>query len=210
MDVNNSLGNLQDVNSRHVNSVFNKRWDVQLSWAFALTRVWGSFTCLGSFRSLHQFTRSSQIVDTLHLTNTSTNKHLNKKHKSLQNTSHAAARSHWFTRKIHTHHCIDVAPHVLVPPPSTIKLAKLYDSKLCCSPKNICMFYTFALLVYMPIDVYVPPLQRPSLTCLTNTSTTLTLRVISRHSPHNRDQRLLVCVWVSPLCHWSESRHVFE
>ena len=39
MDVNNSLGNLQDVNSRHVNSVFNKRWDVQLSWAFALTRV---------------------------------------------------------------------------------------------------------------------------------------------------------------------------
>ena len=128
MDVNNSLGNLQDVNSRHVNSVFNKRWDVQLSWAFALTRVWGSFTCLGSFRSLHQFTRGRQIVDTLHLANTSrkrqtnTQTETNKKHKNY----FTAEGSHWFTRKwLHTN---DVAPHVLVPPPSTIKLAKLYDS----------------------------------------------------------------------------------
>ena len=136
MDVNNSLGNLQDVNSRHVNSVFNKRWDVQLSWAFALTRVWGSFTCLGSFRSLHQFTHSRQIVDTLHLTNTSrkrqtnTQTETNKKHKNY----FTAEGSHWFTRKwLHTN---DVAPHVLVPPPSTIKLAKLYDSKLCCLPQT--------------------------------------------------------------------------
>ena len=106
MDVNNSLSNLQDVNSRHVNSVFNKRWDVQLSWAFALTRVWGSFTCLGSFRSLHQFTRSRQIVDTLHRANTSrkrqtnTQTETNKKHKNY----FTAERSRWFTRKWLTHH----------------------------------------------------------------------------------------------------------
>ena len=71
------------------------------------------------------------------------------------------------------------------------------------------MFYTFALLVYMPIDVYVPPLQRPPLTCLTNTSTTLTLRVISRHSPHNRDQRLLVCVCESALYATGQSQDIF-
>ena len=71
------------------------------------------------------------------------------------------------------------------------------------------MFYTFALLVYMPIDVYVPPLQRPSLTCLTNTSTTLTVRVISRHSPHNRDQRQLVCVCESALYATGQSQDMF-
>ena len=74
---------------------------------------------------------------------------------------------------------------------------------------NICMFCTFALLVYMPIDVYVPPLQRPSLTCLTNTSTTLNVRVISRHSPHNRDQRLLVCVYESALYATGQRQDMF-
>ena len=102
-------------------------------------------------------------------------------------------------------------PHTYWPPPSTIKIAKLYDSQLCCSPKTqifVCST-PFALLVYMPIDVYVPPLQRPSLTCLTNTSTTLTVRVISRHSPHNRDQRQLVCVCESALYATGQSRDMF-
>ena len=121
-----------------------------------------------------------------------------------------AERSHWFTRKwLHT---IDVAPHVLVLAPSLNHQNRKivwFTTLLLTQNSNICMFYTFALLVYMPIDVYVPPLQRPSLTCLTNTSTTLTVRVISRHSPHNRDQRQLVCVCESALYATGQSQDMF-
>ena len=137
MDVNNSLGNLQDVNSRHVNSVFNKRWDVQLSWAFALTRVWGSFTCLGSFRSLHQFTRGRQIVDTLHLANTSRKRQTNtqtqkKTHTKLANYF-TAKRSHLQVNDLHT---IDIAPQVLPPLPQPSKSQNCMIHNICCSPKT--------------------------------------------------------------------------